>query len=93
MDKLNITHLAKLSQLALSDSERAHVEQDLAHIIDMVDHMASVDTNSVEPLAHPLDAVQRLRPDEVTEEVNRNRFQRGASATEAGLYLVPRVIE
>ena len=59
----------------------------------MVDHMATVDTDGIEPLAHPLDATQRLRPDTVTALVDRDKFQRGAPATEAGLYLVPRVIE
>ncbi|MCH8257980.1 MAG: aspartyl/glutamyl-tRNA amidotransferase subunit C, partial [Proteobacteria bacterium] len=47
----------------------------------------------VEPLAHPLEADQRLRPDEITEVVDRDRYQRGAPATRDGLYLVPRVVE
>ncbi len=44
-------------------------------------------------MAHPLDAVQRLRADEVTESDQREQFQRIAPATENGLYLVPKVIE
>jgi aspartyl-tRNA(Asn)/glutamyl-tRNA(Gln) amidotransferase subunit C len=52
-----------------------------------------VDTTGVEPLAHPLEATQRLRPDIVTETDNRENFQQVAPQTEAGLYLVPKVIE
>jgi aspartyl-tRNA(Asn)/glutamyl-tRNA(Gln) amidotransferase subunit C len=53
----------------------------------------AVDTTGVEPLAHPLEATQRLRPDVVTETDNRASFQQLAPQTEAGLYLVPKVIE
>jgi aspartyl-tRNA(Asn)/glutamyl-tRNA(Gln) amidotransferase subunit C len=55
--------------------------------------MQSVDTESVEPLAHPLDVVQRLRIDEVTEENQRESLQKLAPASEDGLYLVPKVLE
>ena len=52
-----------------------------------------MDTTAVEPLAHPLEATQRLRVDEVTETDNREHFQQVAPQTESGLYLVPQVIE
>ena len=59
----------------------------------MVDQLQAVDTRDVEPMANPLDAVQRLRPDIVTEENQREAFQAIAPAVENGLYLVPRVVE
>ena len=52
-----------------------------------------MDTDGVRPLAHPLDTAARLRPDEVTEVVDRDLYQAGAPETEDGLYLVPRVVE
>ena len=55
--------------------------------------MNAIDTSDVEPMAHPLDAVQRLRKDEVTEQNQRDHYQQVAPLTEAGLYLVPKVIE
>jgi len=55
--------------------------------------MSAVDTRDVPPMAHPLDMPQRLRPDAVTETDRRDEFQALAPAKEAGLYLVPRVIE
>ncbi len=62
-------------------------------ILGLVDQMQAVDTSGIEPLAHPLEASQRLRPDQVTESNQRDRYQAIAPATENGLYLVPKVIE
>jgi aspartyl-tRNA(Asn)/glutamyl-tRNA(Gln) amidotransferase subunit C len=59
----------------------------------MVDQLQAADTRDVEPMANPLDAVQRLRADEVTEENRREAYQAIAPAVENGLYLVPRVVE
>ncbi len=47
----------------------------------------------IKPLAHPLEATQRLRPDTVTETNDRENFQQVAPQTENGLYLVPKVLE
>ena len=93
MADIDIQHLANLAQLDLSDAERQAVRADLERIISMVDRMQAMDTAGVAPLAHPLDNAQRLRPDEVTEQVDRDLYQRGAPATEDGMYLVPRVVE
>jgi aspartyl-tRNA(Asn)/glutamyl-tRNA(Gln) amidotransferase subunit C len=55
--------------------------------------MQAINTEGVEPVSNPLDASQKLRPDAVTEENQRELFQSIAPATESGLYLVPRVVE
>ena len=93
MTDIDITHLANLAQLELSESEQQVVHRDLQRIIGMVDQMQNIDTRQVEPLSHPLDAGARLRPDEVTEQVDRTLYQTGAPAIADGLYLVPRVVE
>jgi aspartyl-tRNA(Asn)/glutamyl-tRNA(Gln) amidotransferase subunit C len=93
MADIDIDHLCRLARLELDTAERAAAEADLARIIAMVDQMQSVDTAGIEPLAHPLPAIQRLRADQVTETVDRSRFQGLAPAVEDGLYLVPRVVE
>lgn len=84
---------AHLARLGLSDEDAAHYLDDLGRILEMVDQLQALDTEGVAPLAHPLDATQRLRADEVTESDQRDRFQRCAPAVEQGLYLVPRVVE
>jgi len=93
MARIDINHLSRLAQLALTDAEREQVLADLERIMNMVDQMQATDTEGVEPLAHPLDADQRLRPDAITEQVDRDLYQQGAPATRDGLYLVPRVVE
>ena len=63
----------------------------------LVEKMRSVDTTGIEPLAHPLGAIQdvtlRLREDRVSEPNNIEANQRNAPAVENGLFLVPKVIE
>lgn len=89
----DIEKVAVLARIKVDDEQVAALEKDLGNILDLVDQLGAADTDSVEPMAHPLDAVQRLRPDVVTETNQREAFQAIAPATEDGLYLVPRVIE
>ncbi|AHI29093.1 MULTISPECIES: Asp-tRNA(Asn)/Glu-tRNA(Gln) amidotransferase subunit GatC [Marinobacter] len=89
----DIEKVAVLARIRVDDEQVSALENDLGNILDLVDQLSAADTDAVEPLAHPLDAVQRLRPDEVTETNQREAFQAIAPATENGLYLVPRVIE
>lgn len=85
--------IAHLARLAIDESLIPGFIHDLSVVRDLVEQMDAVDTSGVEPMANPLDAVQRLRPDVVTDEDQRELFQSIAPATENGLYLVPRVIE
>ena len=93
MSHIDIAHISRLAQLALDEDERQRVYADLERIIAMVDQMQAIDTDGVEPLAHPLDAGARLREDQITETVDRTLYQAGAPATQDGFYLVPRVVE
>ncbi len=88
-----VLKIATLARIRIDENEAESYAQDLSGILDFVAQMSSVDTSEVEPMAHPLDLPQRLRPDEVTEANQRERFQAIAPAVEAGLYLVPQVIE
>jgi aspartyl-tRNA(Asn)/glutamyl-tRNA(Gln) amidotransferase subunit C len=93
MTDIDIRHLSRLAMLRLNDAEAEAVAGDLERIIAMVDHMQSIDTEGVAPLAHPVDTEAGWRPDEVTEDIDRARYQRGSPATRDGFYLVPRVVE
>jgi len=86
----------KIANLARLQIEEAEVEQyatDLSSIINLVEQMNEVDTKNILPMAHPLDATQRLREDKVTEEDQRDKFQSIAPSADKGLYVVPKVIE
>ncbi len=89
----DVEKIAHLARIQLEPEERARYLQELNGILDLVAQMNRVDTEGVPPMAHPLHMVQRLRPDLVTESDRREAFQAIAPLTEAGLYLVPKVIE
>ncbi len=89
----DIEKLAELSRIAISEENIAATLGSLDNVLRLVDQLQAADTRGVPPMAHPLDAVQRLRPDVVTEGDRREAFQAIAPATAEGLYLVPRVIE
>ena len=92
IDPEEVQRVAHLARLTLGEEETGRYAEELGAILGLVEQMSAVDTSAVEPMAHPLDAVQRLRPDAITEEVDRDHYQASAPAVEEGLYLVPKVI-
>lgn len=93
LDKSEVAKIAHLARLHINESEAEEVAKRITDILALIDQMQSVNTDDVAPLAHPLDVVQRLRPDVVTETDQRDALQALAPASESGLYLVPQVIE
>ncbi len=93
LDAADVEKIAHLARLGIDAGDVPGYASSLTDILAFVEQLNSVDTSGVEPLAHPLEATQRLRPDEVTETNNREHFQQVAPETESGLYLVPQVIE
>ena len=93
MDADLIDRLLRLAALRLGGADRERLGEDLRRIVSLIDLLQTARTEGVAPLTHPLEGVQPLRPDEVSEEVDRDRYQRGAPAVRDGLYLVPRVLE
>ncbi len=88
-----VRRIARLARIAVGSEESAAVLDRLNRVLGLVDKMRAVDTAGIEPMAHPLDARQRLRLDEVTEADQRAAHQSVAPAVRDGLYLVPKVIE
>ncbi len=88
-----IARIAHLARLAVDAGDVARYTRDLDAILELVARMNAADTRGVEPMAHPLDMSQRLRPDEVSGEIHREAYQAIAPLTRDGLYLVPRVID
>ena len=94
----DVKRLAHLAQLELTDDQAASTLDKLNGIFSLVEQMKAVDTSGIEPLNHPIAALQpelalRLRDDVVTEPDRRDDYQKVAPATQDGLYLVPQVIE
>lgn len=93
LDAEQVKKIAHLARIEINEADIPGYADTLSNILDLVDQMSAVDTDNVEPMAHPMDASQRLRADVVTETNNREQFQSIAPKTEDGLYLVPQVIE
>ena len=88
-----VQRIAHLARIEISESEARTTQSHLNGIFQLIEQMQAVDTTGVEPMAHAQDVAQRLRCDAVTEADHRAAFQAVAPEIEAGLYLVPKVIE
>ena len=97
LNSQDIRRIAHLARLELRPDESERMLTQLNGFFAVVEKMRAVDTAGVEPLTHPVAAVQevalRLREDRASEPNDREANQRSAPAVERGLFLVPRVIE
>ncbi len=89
----DVRNIAGLARLQIDEADIPRYVTKLSQVLDLVSQLSEINTRGVMPMAHPIDAVQRLRADEVTEKDQRERFQGIAPVVESGLYLVPKVIE
>jgi aspartyl-tRNA(Asn)/glutamyl-tRNA(Gln) amidotransferase subunit C len=89
----DVKKIAHLARLAVSDEDIAPLCKDLTNILQLVAEMGQADTSNVQPLAHPYDIEQPLRKDAITKSNERELLQSIAPDTQAGLYIVPQVIE
>ncbi|MDZ7924579.1 MAG: Asp-tRNA(Asn)/Glu-tRNA(Gln) amidotransferase subunit GatC [Marinagarivorans sp.] len=93
MNRDEIQQLAKLARLSISDNNADDVASSITEVLAFVGQLVNAKTDNIAPMAHPLDALQVLRADDITEVNVREAMQAIAPATENGLYLVPKVID
>ena len=93
LDKSDVDKIAHLARINIEEKDTQAYLQNITSILDLVSQMQHINTDNVEPLAHPMDAIQRLRADDVTEDNQRELLQSVAPAVEEGLFLVPKVID
>lgn len=94
LTRTQVEGIARLARLQITEAQMPVYVDRLSRIIAFVEQLAQARTDDVEPMAHPLAGqVQRLRPDEVRETDQHEKYQRNAASVTAGLYLVPKVIE
>jgi len=89
----DVRRIAELARIGISDAEAKAVQAKLNDIFELIGQLQKVDTEGVEPMAHAQGSALRLRADEVREKDQRDLFLSIAPQSEAGLYLVPKVIE
>ena len=94
LTRRDVEGIAHLARLQITEQELPVYVSSLSRILEFVEQLTAAGTAGIEPMAHPLpNQVQPLRDDVVTETDHRDRYQGNAPAVEAGLYLVPKVIE
>lgn len=93
IDQQQLEKVARLARLALGGEQPESQRQQFTSLLDFVAAVQQVDIDNVEPMAHPLEVVQRLREDKVTEVDQSKDFQSLAPDMAEGLYRVPKVIE
>ena len=94
LTRQDVEKIAHLARLSITEAEMPVYVTSLSSIVNFVDELSRAETGNVLPMAHPLDGLhQRLRADEVTESDHHEKYQRNAPSVQAGLYVVPRVIE
>lgn len=93
----DISRIANLARLELQPEESERMLTQINQFFDIVEQIRAVDTQGIEPLAHPMATVAevalRLREDVASEPNQREANQVSAPAVERGLFLVPKVIE
>lgn len=89
----DVKRIALLARIEVGESEAEGYLAQLSSILGLVEEMQAVNTDGIEPMAHAQDVVLRLREDAVSEVNRREAYQAVAPQVEAGLYLVPKVIE
>lgn len=89
----DVEKIARLARLELSAAEADATLAQLNDIFALIEQIQAADTAGIEPMAHAVDVVQRLRADAVSEADHRAAYQAVAPEVEEGLYLVPKVIE
>jgi aspartyl-tRNA(Asn)/glutamyl-tRNA(Gln) amidotransferase subunit C len=89
----DVKRVANLARIEISEEESKQVLIQLSGIFNLIEQMQAVDTSHIEPMSHAQDMIQRLREDVVIESDQHVLFQSIAPQVEAGLYLVPKVIE
>jgi aspartyl-tRNA(Asn)/glutamyl-tRNA(Gln) amidotransferase subunit C len=89
----DVKRIANLARIELCEDEVDTVLMQLSSIFSLIEQMQAVDASAITPMSHAQDVTQRLRDDAVTETDQHILFQAVAPQVEAGLYLVPKVIE
>ena len=89
----DVKKIAWLARIETTEADALATCDQLNGIFELIGQMQCVDTTGIEPMPHAQDMMLRLREDVVTEGDQHALFQSVAPQVEAGLYLVPKVIE
>jgi aspartyl-tRNA(Asn)/glutamyl-tRNA(Gln) amidotransferase subunit C len=93
INRKELEEIAALAQLNIPEEQVSHITASLNQVMAMIEHVNEADTSQVEPMAHPNDAWQLVRADEVTDTTHKADLLKLAAHADDDHYLVPKVIE
>lgn len=93
INRKEVQQIAVLAKLNVSKDEIDTIVTSLDSVVEMINHINEVDTDNVKPMANPMDAVQRLRADIVTQTSNKEILLSMATNADDDYFLVPTVVE
>ncbi len=93
--EIDIAHVARLARLRLTEDEMAEYSRQCVDILGHAGKVQALDTEGIEPTAHPLPMTNAFREDEITPErvLDRDEVLSQAPEIEDGLFRVPRALE
>ena len=93
INRKEVKQIAVLAKLNVSEDEIDTIVTSLDSVVEMINHINEADTSNVKPMANPMDSVQRLRADVVTETSNKETLLTMATNADDDYFLVPTVVE
>src|SRR5690606_23290539 len=93
VSRQEILEVARLARLGVDEDTAISYADDISDVLKLMQTLGSVDTTAIKPLSNIHEVCQELRADVAQHDINRERNHSVAPAVEAGLYLVPQVIE
>lgn len=91
--QIDIDYVAKLARIALSDDEKLKFSEQLGSILGYVEKLEELDTEGVEPTAHPHPMENVWQEDVVTSELPVEEALRNAPKQRQNMIVVPKVVE
>ena len=91
--KKEVAHVARLARLALTDAEKEHFTEQLAHILDYISQLQELDTSDIEPMAQPIPLHNIFREDIVHPSGKEEAILSIAPEREKRFFKVKKIIE
>jgi aspartyl-tRNA(Asn)/glutamyl-tRNA(Gln) amidotransferase subunit C len=88
----DVTHVARLARLELSDDELERFTGQLADVLAHASDIEALDTEGVPPTAHPLPLRNVLRDDVVVPSLDRDEVLAAAPDVEDRRFRVPPIL-
>ena len=93
ISRQEVEKVALLARLKLSETELEKLTTELNQIVGYVELLQELDTEEVEPMAHPLPIQNVFRADEVRLSIGSRAALSCAPKHDESFYLVPPVLD